>query len=173
MKYIGLILLLIYPLLIITGCGYKPTSHYAKNSISGDVYVDVKIDINNAQNSVLIKDAMNEMVLNQFEATLTNNKAIADTVVIVSLSSVSHTAISSDNEGYAKTYRTSVTISVSYEKQNSSSVALKVSNYYDYSVDADSTLTTQKKQEAVKIAATKALSDIFSKIAITTLKEKK
>jgi len=166
----------IFPIIffiLFVGCGYKPTSHYAKNTISGDVYVDVKIDINNAQNSVLIKDAMNEMVINQFDATLTNNKSNADTIVTVSLSSVSHTAISSDNEGYAKTYRTTVGITVNYKKQNSSNVSIKVSNYYDYSVDADSTLTEQKKQEAVKIAATKALSDIFSKIAIMTLKESK
>ncbi|RLA81212.1 MAG: hypothetical protein DRG78_09575 [Epsilonproteobacteria bacterium] len=157
---------------LFAGCGYKPASHYAKDTISGDVYVDVTIDINNAQNAVLIKDAMNEMILNQFEATLTNSKSTADTLVTVSLSSVSHTAIISDNEGYAKTYRTTVTISVSYKKQNKSAISLSVSNYYDYSVDADSTLTEQKKQEAVKIAATKALSNIFSKIAISSLKEK-
>ena len=157
----------------LTGCGYKPSSYYAKDAISGDVYVDVKIDIKNAQNSVLIKDAMNEIVLNQFDATLTNNKANADTVVIVALSSVSHAAISSDDAGYAKTYRTTVNIAVKYKKRNGSNVSMKVSNYYDYSVDADSTLTEQKKQEAVKIAATKALSNIFSKIAISTLKESK
>ncbi len=172
MKYAGLAFLFIY-LFMITGCGYKPTSYYAKNTISGDVYVDVKIDINNAQNSVLIKDAMNEMVINQFDATLTNDKVKADTIVTVSLSSVSHTAISSDNKGYAQTYRTTVSITVNYEKQNSTNVSIKVSNYYDYTIEDDSTLTEQKKQEAVKIAATKALSDIFSKIAISTLKESK
>ena len=51
------------------GCGYKPSSYYSKNEIGGFVYVNVAIDINNAQNSVLIKDAMNEMVINQFHAT--------------------------------------------------------------------------------------------------------
>ena len=159
--------------ILFVGCDYKPSSHYAKNTISGDVYVDIKIDIDNAQNSVLIKDAMNEMVINQFHSTLTNDKAKADTIVNIALSSVSHTAISSDNEGYAKTYRTSVSITVDYKKQNTPNVSIKVSNYYDYSVDADSTLTEQKKQEAVKIAAIKAISDIFSKIAIATLKESK
>ena len=164
---------LLFFIILFAGCGYKPSSYYAKNAISGLVYVDVSIDINNAQNSVLIKDAMNEMIINQFKAELTNNKTLADTIVEVVLSKVSHTAITSDNEGYAKTYRTTVKISVNYKKQNSNKSSLSVSNYYDYSVDADSSLTTQKKQEAVKIAATKALSDIFSKIAISTFKEKK
>jgi len=155
------------------GCGYKPSSYYAKNAISGKVYVDVSIDINNAQNSVLIKDAMNELVLNQFNAKLTDNKTNADTIVLVKLSSVSHKAISSDTAGYAQTYRTTVAINVAYHKKNERNVNISVSNYYDYSVDEDSVVTTQKKQEAIKIAANKALSDIFSKIAINTMKDTK
>jgi len=154
------------------GCGYKPSSHYAKNAISGKVYVDVSIDINNAQNSVLIKDAMNELVLNQFSAQLTDNQVKADTIVLVKLSSVSHKAISSDDEGYASTYRTTVGISVSYNKKDESKKTINVSNYYDYAVDPDSvSLTEQDKQIAIKLASTKALSDIFSKIAISTMKD--
>jgi hypothetical protein len=152
------------------GCGYKPSSYYAKNAISGLVYVDVKIDIDNAQNSVLVKDAMNEIIINQFDAKLTHDKIKADTLVFVTLSDIKHIALISDNEGYIKTYRTTIAIAVDYKKQNSNNISLLVSNYYDYSVSADSTITEQKKQEAVKIAATKALSDIFSKIAIRTLK---
>ncbi|MGK0256574.1 MAG: hypothetical protein ACI81I_001194, partial [Arcobacteraceae bacterium] len=58
--------------LLFIGCGYKPSSYYAKNAITGHVYVELKVDINNAQSSVYVKDAMNEMVLNQFKASLTN-----------------------------------------------------------------------------------------------------
>lgn len=153
-----------------SGCGYKPSSYYAKNAIKGDVYVDMEINIDNAQNSVLIKDAMNEVVLNQFKANLTSNKKDADTLVTVNLASLSNTAVISDDEGYIKTYRATVNIDVSYQAKGKSKVSLKVTNYYDYSVDFDSVVTEQKKQEAIKIAATKALSDIFSKIAVSTLK---
>jgi hypothetical protein len=157
----------------VTGCGYKPTSYYAKNTISGKVYVDVKININNAKNTVFIKDAMNEMVVNQFGGILINDKTKADTIVDVALSKVSYKAISSDNEGYVKTYRTTVDIVVNYKQINYSPVSIKVSNYYDYSIDTDSSITEQKKQESVKIAATKALSDMFSKIAIDNLRRTK
>lgn len=163
--------LLLLTIAILSGCGYKPTSHYAKDVIVGNVYVDVAIDINNAQNSVLIKDSMNEMILNQFNARLTSDKTKADSFILVKLSSVSHTALASDNYGYVKTYRTTVNIEVRYNKKSEAIKILSVSNYYDYVVDTDSTITDQKKEEAVKIASTKALSDIFSKIAISSLKE--
>ncbi len=156
---------------ILNGCGYKPSSYYAKNEISGKVYVDLSIDINNSQNSILIKDAMNEMVLNRFEAQLTQNKELADTYVLVKLGSVSHSVLASDNEGYAKTYRADVTIAVQYQKRGEVKKNISVSNYYDYNVESDALVSDQQKQEAVKNAATKALSDLFSKIAVNSFKE--
>ena len=154
---------------IIYGCGYKPSSYYAKNSIKGLVYVNLKIDIKNTNNSVFIKDAMNDMIIHKFHSSLTSDKDKADSLVFVELSKVSHSTLVSDDEGYAKNYRTTVTIKVTYNLKNKPSTTLTLSNYYDYSVENSSVLTDEKKQEAVKIAASKALQDMFSKIAIKSL----
>ncbi|MEA3498887.1 MAG: LPS assembly lipoprotein LptE [Campylobacterota bacterium] len=158
---------------LFVGCGYKPATYYAKNEIVGKVFVESPIDIENSENSIIIKDAMNEMVINQFNGILTDEKNSADTIVIVDLTTVSHTALSTDNEGYTKSYRTTVKINVKYRKVDSSShyKSIDVSNYYDYSVDDDLVITDQKKIEAVKQASVNALSDIFSKIAINTFKK--
>ena len=155
------------------GCGYKPSSYYAKNEISGKVYITSSIDIENSQNSIVIKDTMNEMIINQFNATLTNDKNLANTLVIVELSGVSHSALSTDNDGYTSSYRTTVTIKVSYKKNLPKEIykVLSVSNYYDYTVDADSLITDQKKLEATRFASTNALSDLFSKIAVNSFQK--
>jgi len=164
-------IILNYSLFILSGCGYKPTSYYAKNEIRGKVYVDLKIDMNNSQNAVFVKDAMNEMILNRFNAYLTQNKEEAETYVFVKLANVSHSVLASDNEGYAKTYRANVTISVMYQKRDEVKKNISVSNYYDYNVETNSLVSDQQKQEAVKNAAIKALSDLFSKIAVNSFKE--
>jgi len=163
--------LLFVTVFLFTGCGYKPSSTYAKSAIEGNVYVDLIVDIDNAQNSVYVKDAMNEMILNQFDALLTSNKDDADTYVSVALSSVSHKSISSDSDGYVQSYRTTVNIKMTYNKLNEKIKSLSVSDYYDYTVDSDSVITDQKKKIAVKIASTKALSTLFSKIAVHSMKE--
>lgn len=160
-----------FSLFFLSGCGYKPTSYYAKNEISGKVYVDLQMDIENTQNSILVKDAMNEMVLNRFNAQLTQDKENADTQVLVRLARVTHSVMASDNEGYAKTYRANVTITVMYQKMGEQKKYISVSNYYDYNVEANSLVSDQQKQEAVKNAAKKALSDLFSKIAVNSFKE--
>ena len=161
---------LVFTLLI--GCGYKPSSYYSKTAIEGDVYVDLKVDIDNAQNSVYVKDAINEMVLKYFKATLTDDKKAADSLIIAELRSAIHTAMSTDEDGYAKSYRTTVIIDVTYNKRNEKQKTLSLTDYYDYTVDTDSIVTDQKKQAAIKIASTKALSNLFSKIAVHSMQDR-
>ena len=158
-------------IILFIGCGYKPSSYYARDAITGNVYVKLDVDISNAQNSVYVKDAMNEMIINQFKANLTDNKKNADTIVIVSLSNVSHLAMSTDDNGYVESYRTTVNITVKYQKRDEAQKTIKASNYYDYTVDSTSIVTDQKKNLAVKIASTKAFTDVFSKIAIKNMKK--
>jgi len=152
---------------IFNGCGYKPTSYYAKHEISGKVYVKLKVDINNATNSVLAKDAVNEMVISQFGASLVDDESKADTIISVSFNSVSTTQLQSDNQDNAKLYRVTVSINLTYKNVKTNiTKSLTVSDSYDYSVDIDSTVTDTKKLESIKIASNKALNDIFSQIAI-------
>ena len=77
MNYKSLFLILFfifYSLFIFSGCSYKPSSYYAKKSISGNVFVDLDVDIDNTKNSVLIKDEMNKILLNQLQANLVKSK---------------------------------------------------------------------------------------------------
>lgn len=161
------LLFIVHCSLFITACGYKPSSHYAKGAIVSDVYVDVEIGVENSTNTVIIKDIINEMIIGQFGATLTNQKANANTLVKAKFGSISHIALETDNEGYTKTYRTNVTINFEYHnKVSGKKDKLSVSNYYDYGVEKESVLSNQKKEEAIKFASQKALEDLFSKIAV-------
>lgn len=154
-----------------SGCGYKPSSYYAKGAIEGKVFVDVIIDIENSNNAVYIKDAINEMVLNRFKGSLVFDKKEADSYIIIDLKSISNSAIETDTTGYTRTYRTRVNAKVSYKSKDTPFKTISVSDYYDYIVDASSSVTTQKRNEAIRIASTKAISNIFSKIAVNNMQE--
>ncbi len=170
MKIYSLFFILVF---LISGCGYKPSSYYAKHEIEGKVFVDSQINIQSSENSIIIKDAMNDMVINRFNGTLVNNPSDADTIILVALTSAKNSAISTDNDGYAKAYRMTVSINVQYKKAQSNKgyKSITVSDYYDYSVDADSVVTDRKKEEAKRLASTNALSDLFSKIAIESFEK--
>ena len=155
------------------GCsGYKPSSYYTKQEISDKVFVHLDINIDNASNSVLIKDAMNEMVVSRFHSSLVSSRDEADTIINISLGSVGVSEIQYDRVGYIKIYRATVSIKVNY-KTNKITRNISVSDYYDFSVDSDAVVSDSKRQEAIKIAASKALEEVLSKIAIQTFKKEK
>lgn len=158
--------------LFITGCGYKPSSHYAKDKIQGKVYVDVSVNLEDPKNSVLVKDAMNEIVVNRFGRQLVNSKALADTVLVVTLNSVSMSELQKDELGYVNLYRANVNITVSY-KGTGGEGSVNVSGNNDFSVTAGSTISDAKRFESIKLASTKALEEIVSKFAIESFRKEK
>jgi hypothetical protein len=167
MKKLILIFLSIY---IFTGCsGYKPSSYYIKKEISSNVFVKLNINISNLSSSVLVKDALNEMIVARFGSKLVSNKEDAQTIINISLSNVSLSALQYDKDGYVNIYRVSVKIKVSY-KVDKTTRKISVSDYYDFAVDKNAIISDTKKEEAVKIASSKAMESILSKIAVQTFK---
>jgi len=153
-----------------SGCGYKPSSHYAKNKIKGKVYVDVDINLEDPKNTVLIKDAMNEVVVSRFKSQLVYDKLEADTLIKLKLNSVSLKEIQYDKQGYVKLYRATVSIKVIY-KGSGTSGTVTVSGSYDFTVDDDTVISDTKRFEAIKVASSKALEEITSKFAIESFKK--
>lgn len=157
-------------LFILTGCGYKPTSYYAKQEINGKVYVNLEVNLNDPKNSVLIKDALNELLVNKLDSKLVYTPDEADTVMNVKLNSVGLSELSYGEDGYVKLYKASVNISVKYKTQDQPQRSLGVSGRYDFSIDEGSTISDTKRFEAIKSASNKALDELISKIAVQTFK---
>jgi hypothetical protein len=156
---------------IVAGCGYKPSSHYAKERIKGNVFVDIDVSIEDPKNSVIIKDAMSEMLISRFGTKLVYNKKIADTVLNLKLNKVSMQVLQYDAQGYEKLYQAVVNIKVDYfSSENKGSVI--VSGTYDFSVDGQDEISEAKRFEAIKNASSKALEEVISKIAMESLRKK-
>jgi hypothetical protein len=151
-------------------CGYKPTSVYVRDTLKGKVYITVDIDMNNARNSVLIKDALIDLLIGRFNLLITPNKQEANSFVKGKIISIKHKELQADTSGFAKVYRETIKIQISYNKRDSKVRTFTLSSYYDFTVDTDSTVTESKKDEAISIAISKALKNIFSKIAIKSYK---
>lgn len=157
-------------LLLFVGCGYKPTSHYAKQKIKGNVFVDMFISIKDPKNSVIIKDAMSEILVSRFDAKLVHDKKLADTTLFLRLNSVSMQVLQYDAQGYEQLYRATVSIDVSYAS-SSEKGSVKVTGSYDFAVDGQNDISEAKRFEAIKNASSKALEEVISKLAINTFKK--
>ncbi len=156
-------------ILMLTACGYKPSSYYAKKQLNGKIFVDLIVDLKDPRNAVLIKDAMNELIVHRLDAKIVDDKNLADTNMIVKLNSVSMKELHYDKQGYNKLYKAVVSIDVKYNNKKESQ-SFTVSGEHDFSIDDGSTITDIKRFEAIKSAANKALEDIISRLAINSLK---
>jgi hypothetical protein len=170
LKYKILILLF-----FLVGCGYKPISHYAKEEIKGKVFIDSTIDILNSENSIMIKDYINNMVINKFDGQLVVKKEFADTIIFIKLLNIKYKGLSTDNDGYIQIYRVKVSFTIKYKRvdRDKSYKTIKILNYYDYRVDKISSITEENRKKAVKVAISKSLSTLFSEIAINSSRRQK
>ncbi|MFA7091229.1 MAG: LPS assembly lipoprotein LptE [Arcobacteraceae bacterium] len=164
------VLLLTLFLFVLVGCGYKPSSHYAKERIQGNVFVDIDVSIEDPKNSVIIKDAMSEILVSRFGAKIVYNKEIADTILNLKLNAVSMQILQYDAQGYAKLYQAVVNIKVDY-LTNEKKGSVTVSGTYDFSVDGQDEISEAKRFEAVKNASSKALEEVISKLAIESFRK--
>ena len=160
----------------LTGCGYKPTVSYAKKELSGKVFVKLFIDLKDPRNSVLIKDAMNQLLVQKLNSKLVYDEAMADTIMNIKINSVTMTTLQYDSSGYNSLYRAKVSINVDYKKKTETkSTKFTVSGENDFSVDTgddnDDTITDTKRYDAIKSASDDALDEVLSKIAVASFKK--
>ena len=163
--------LLIFIISTITACGYKPSSHYAKEQLSGKIFVNLIVNLQDPRNSVLVKDAMNEILVHRLDSKIVYDRALADTVMDVKLNSVSMTVLQDDEDGYNKLYKAVVSIYVKYTNKKETKT-FNVSGDYDFSIDDGSSITDTKRFEAIKNASSEALEEVISKIAVNSFKKK-
>jgi len=153
----------------ISGCGYKPSSYYAKQALGDKLYAEVTISRQDPRNSVLIKDAVNEAIVGRFGGKLVA-KEQADSVLHVKIQSLSFSPTVYDTYGYVIAYKATVVLAMQYEDATKKVEKLTATGEYDFSIEANSVISDTNRFEAIRYAASDALDEFVSKIAIKGLR---
>ena len=154
------------------GCSYKPSSQYAKEEIQGNVYLKVTIDLEDPQNSVLIKDSVKKTLIQKLNVDMVDKESLADTIMDVNVNSVGMQALQYDEFGYNKLYRAVVAINFTYyTKGESKKKSFSVEGEHNFSVDNGTAINSTQRYEAIRKASDKALEEVLSKIAVASYKK--
>ena len=154
------------------GCSYKPSSQYAKEEIQGNVFVKVTIDLEDPQNSVLIKDSINKLLIQKLDVDIVSSESLADTIMYIDVNRVSMQELQYDDLGYNKLYRALVSINVSYSKKGEKKKkSFIVDGEHNFSVDNGTTINSNQRYDAIKKASDKALEEVLSTIAVSSFKK--
>lgn len=160
----------LFIVLFISACGYKPSSHYAREVLGQKIHVEVAISRKDPKNSVLIKDAVNESVITRLGGKL-STKESADTELYVKIASTTFSPVLYDRDGYVISYKARVLLSIRYVTKDGKKATFSTSGEYDFPIEANSVISDTNRFEAIKYASLDALNEFVSQISIKGMKK--
>lgn len=155
-------------LLLLSGCGYKPTSVISKNIIAEKVYVNVAMSMRDPKNSAALKDAINEAVVSRFKGRLVS-KENAQTLLYIKIKSFKFKPIIYSQDGYVTSYKTLVTLAIDTISKDKKPQKFTSAGEYDFSIEANSVISDTKRYIAIKNASLDALDEYIASIGIQGL----
>ncbi|SFV64555.1 Probable lipoprotein Cj1090c [hydrothermal vent metagenome] len=162
-------ILLSLSLLILIGCGYKPSAHYIKNVFEDSVFVDVKVSTEEPENAVYVKDALHRMIITRFKGKVVPRDQ-ADSILEASYDGTYFVPISYDSNGYITRYRANVRMVFKFKTKAKSSAKAKsfkrsISAYVEEDIHASSSLSSALRILAIRRGMEKALDQFLAYVA--------
>ncbi|MCI5786410.1 LPS assembly lipoprotein LptE [Helicobacter trogontum] len=153
----------IFFIICMSGCGYKPMSYYANQALGEKVHVELIVNLENPEESVKIKDMVNEAIVSRFHSRVVN-RSEADSILTVDVQNIQDTIIGTNTQGIATFYRVFLNISFSF-KRNDKKFNFVNQGYYDYAASLNSpTITYENRSNAIIEAARQSLDRFISQI---------
>ncbi len=148
---------------LFSGCGYAPASYYAKNVVGDSVSTEVVISMEDPQNTVIIKDAVDMAVITKFRTALVSKK-LSKTHLKISIASVLFTPLRYDTNGYVITYRTTVVMRIDRNVGDTIS-PYSTHGIYDFSIEPNAIISDQARFEAIRQGAQKGIDSFIAQVA--------
>ncbi|MDM5271322.1 LPS assembly lipoprotein LptE [Sulfurovum sp. zt1-1] len=161
-KSILMPLFAILSMLLISGCGYKPSTQAIKNSFSENVSIEVIVDRVEPENAPFIKDEMNRMIYTRFKGRVVP-KAMAQNHIRITYDGSTFTPLSYE-DGYVTRYQ--VNLNVKFEmvtKQGKESKTIHTIDEAD--IHASSLDASTLRIEAIRRALAKALDEFLAYVS--------
>lgn len=140
-----------------------PASHYAKAVLGESVSTEVVISMEDPQNTVIIKDAVDTAVITKFRTTLVPKNA-STTHLKISIGSVSFIPMRYDTHGYVTTYRATVSMQIDRTRDTNTS-GYNTTGVYDFDIEPNAIISDQVRFEAIRASAQKAIDAFIAQVA--------
>ena len=153
----------IIAVMMFTGCGYVSAAHYAQSVVGESVSTEVLISMEDPQNTVIIKDAVDSAVITKFRTTLTSKNS-SQTHLKIRIISVGFSPLRYDTNGYVTTYRTTVNMHI--DRMTSDKVyGYNTWGMYDFDIEPNAIISDQARFNAITVSAQKAIDAFIAQIA--------
>lgn len=148
--------------LLLTACGYKPSSHYIQNTFDDKVYVEVVVDRAEPENAPYIKDEMNRLVYTRFKGRVTS-KEEAGSSIRISYNGSTFTPLAYEN-GYVTRYRANVRVNFDMMTKEGR-IRKKINAVVESDIHASSLASSKLRTEAIRFGMEKALDEFLAYVS--------
>ena len=158
----------LFSALLFAGCGYKAATAYSKQVLGDKVFVLVSMLRSDPENTVLVKDSVNEAMIAKFKSKL-SSEADANSKMFVKVVSVSMSPLEYDKNGYVVLYRMNVSLETKVIAAFGERI-IRSEGSHDFSIEPNTAVSDAKRFEAIKYGASKAVDMLMSQIAVSGVK---
>jgi len=148
---------------IFAGCGYRPTSHYTREVTGESISTHIVISMQDPENTVLLKDALNAAVVNRFRSRLTE-RADAQTHLTIALRDTHFEPIRYDTNGFVVAYRALITLDIDRETEGKTR-HYRTEGSHQFSIEPNAIISDYVRFEAIRAGAEKALNSFVAEVA--------
>jgi len=157
------LILLVLSLILLVGCGYKPSSKYAREVVGEKISTSVHISAQDPENTVVIKDAVDAAIIEIFHASLVDRR-YSVTHLTLSISPPSYSPIQYNSDGYVVAYRASISLGIQRETEGEKK-SYSTSGTYDFNIEPNAVVTDQERFNAIKFSSIKAIASFVAKVS--------
>jgi len=146
-------------LLLLSACGYKPSSHLIRNVFSDSVYVEVVIDRVEPENAPYVKDEMNRLVYTRFKGHLVP-KDQAESQIRIDYKGSTFTPLTYEN-GYVVRYRANIKVKFDMITKQGK-LSKTIVSVFDSDIEASSLTSSALRTEAIRRGLEKSLNEFLA-----------
>ncbi len=150
-------------LFVFSGCGYQPASRYSKLVTGETISTKVIISMQDPENTVVIKDAVDSAVIMRFHSSL-REYGHAITHLDIYLKSVLFLPLQYDKNGYIITYRTNISLHI-VRKTKGISKTYVLRGIHDFAIEPNAIISDQARFTAIESGSAKAIDSFIAQVA--------
>ena len=157
-------------IVLFSACGYRPSAKYARSVVGEKISTSVRISAQDPENTVIIKDAVDSAVIENFHASLVE-RSYSESHLEISISEPTYTPVQYDRNGYIVGYRTTIILNI-IRYHNGLSKKYSARGTYDFTIVANAVITDSERFEAIKNSSSKAIKSFVAQVSAEGAKAK-
>ncbi len=161
--------LLILATVLLSACGYKPSSHMIKNMFADSVYVEVVVDRVEPENAPYVKDEMNRLVYTRFKGKIVP-KNQAQSQIRISYNGSTFTPLAYE-DGYVIRYRANIKVRFDMLTKKGR-MKKNISTIFESDIQASSLTSSTLRTEAIRKGLEKALDEFLAYVSARSVRSK-